>query len=411
MGRTIVQILRRRKVTTSVVMVALTLGVVSSALAANGGNFILGVLSNSATAVTRLTMTGTANGSVLQLIQQSTGTGASGLGITVPAGKAPITVNSTAGKATNLNADKLDSLDSTALQRRVSGTCAAGQSISSIAALGTVSCETDDDSGAALRSELGTTDAGGPNEASDPVSYSKVKDIPADVVDRNADKLDGEDSTAYQKRVSGECPAGESIRAIAADGSTVTCEADDQGSEGGTIASTGTFSGVIGDIPLPPAGAWVFAGPTTTVTTTADQGLFGVGEAAMALDSGGPQPFDYGLCFQPSAGGTITNFVGGNYLIGELTTTRVSWGASAARAPGAGTWKVGFCVRSTVTINDNDYVNGWVQVLNPSSDTSAAAPKAGAPGTPAREPATPAEATAPAGTATAAPDAAAVPPR
>ena len=190
MSRTIVQILRRRKVTIAVVMGALTLGVVSSAFAANGGNFILGVLSNSATAVTRLTMTGTASGSVLQLIQQSTATGASGLGITVPAGKAPIKVNSTAGKATNLDADKLDSLDSTALQRRVSGTCATGQSISSIAALGTVTCETDDDSGAALRSELGTSDSGGPNEASDPVSYSKVKDIPADVVNRNADKVD-----------------------------------------------------------------------------------------------------------------------------------------------------------------------------------------------------------------------------
>jgi hypothetical protein len=117
MGRKIVQILRRRKVTTSVVVVALTLGVVSSAFAANGGNFILGVLSNSATAVTRLTMTGTASGSVLQLIQQSTATGASGLGITVPTGKAPITVNSTAGKATNLNADKVDNLNANELVR------------------------------------------------------------------------------------------------------------------------------------------------------------------------------------------------------------------------------------------------------------------------------------------------------
>jgi hypothetical protein len=231
----------------------------------------------------------------------------------------------------------------------------------------------------------------------------------------NADKLDGADSAAYQKRVSGECPAGESIRAIAADGSTVTCEADDQGSGGGTIASTHTFVGRIPEIP-PSLGNWVFAGPQATVTTTASQRMFGVAEAAMALESPYPENFDYGLCYEP-AGGTITNFVGNNYMTGELTTTRVSWGGSAAVTPGAGTWRVGFCVRSWVTISDNDFVNGWVQVLNPSSGASAAAPKAGAAGTPARESAAPAEAAAPepaappAGTATAAPDAASVPPR
>ena len=47
------------------------------------------------------------------LVITNTGTGA-GLGITVRAGKRPIIVNSSAGKATNLNADKLDGLDSTA---------------------------------------------------------------------------------------------------------------------------------------------------------------------------------------------------------------------------------------------------------------------------------------------------------
>jgi hypothetical protein len=44
---------------------------------------------------------------------QITNTGSGhGLGITVGAGKAPITVNQSAGKATNLNADKLDGHDS-----------------------------------------------------------------------------------------------------------------------------------------------------------------------------------------------------------------------------------------------------------------------------------------------------------
>ena len=47
------------------------------------------------------------------------GTGA-GLAITVKPGKAPITVNADAGKATNLNADKLDGLDGSAFQRKLS---------------------------------------------------------------------------------------------------------------------------------------------------------------------------------------------------------------------------------------------------------------------------------------------------
>jgi hypothetical protein len=99
------------------VILGLVGGLVSTALAANGQNFIIGnglsdTVKNIATLPTKLTMQGTASGPALQVTQQSTNSGASGLGVTVPSGKVPITVNSTAGKATNLNADKLDGQDS-----------------------------------------------------------------------------------------------------------------------------------------------------------------------------------------------------------------------------------------------------------------------------------------------------------
>jgi hypothetical protein len=102
------------------VILAMVVGLASSALAANGQNFIIGnglsdTVKNIATLPTKLTMQGTATGSALQVTQQSTNSGASGVGVTVPSGKAPIKVNSAAGKATNLNADKLDGLDSTRL--------------------------------------------------------------------------------------------------------------------------------------------------------------------------------------------------------------------------------------------------------------------------------------------------------
>src|SRR5215217_1489326 len=105
------------------VILAMVVGLASTALAANGANFIIGngladTLKNIATLPTKLTMQGTNSGPALQLTQQSTNTGASGVGVTVPSGKAPIKVNATAGKATNLNADKLDGLDSADIGRQ-----------------------------------------------------------------------------------------------------------------------------------------------------------------------------------------------------------------------------------------------------------------------------------------------------
>ncbi len=261
------------------VILALVFGVASTAMSATGGAFILGK-ANGATSVSKLTAS--IAGPALTLVNQSTLDAATALNISVQSGKAPLKVNAAAGTATNLsadeldgkdssafassshnhdgsyyaagskvadsshadqadsatnaqnaaNADTLDTLDSAALQRRVSGQCAAGSSIRGIGADGTtLACEQDDDSGAAqvddLKSDLGTSD-GTPNESSDLVSFNEVKDVPADVVNRNATTLDGLDSPAFQRRVGGQCPTGQSIRVVNADGS-VMCETDDGG--------------------------------------------------------------------------------------------------------------------------------------------------------------------------------------
>jgi hypothetical protein len=92
---------------------ALVAAVVSTAAVAVAGTGIGDVLNlgqtNAVNAET--TLQGNATGANLQLVQKGTGTA---LGIVVQKGKPPIRVSSGAGKATNLDADKLDGLDSKA---------------------------------------------------------------------------------------------------------------------------------------------------------------------------------------------------------------------------------------------------------------------------------------------------------
>src|SRR5215216_648236 len=94
-------------------MLALVFGIASTALGANGGNFILGSLNNTATAITKLTGT-VGGGPALQVSNPSTNTGSTALDLQVATGKAPMKVNRTT-KVTNLNSDLLDGKSSEVL--------------------------------------------------------------------------------------------------------------------------------------------------------------------------------------------------------------------------------------------------------------------------------------------------------
>jgi hypothetical protein len=82
--------------------------------AATGGSFILGQAN---TATSPSSLTAPINDRALKLTNMNTGTGASALGLNVAPGHAPFLVQSTSGKVLNLNADKLDGLDSSAFLR------------------------------------------------------------------------------------------------------------------------------------------------------------------------------------------------------------------------------------------------------------------------------------------------------
>ena len=90
-------------------IIALFVALGGAGMAATGGNFILGK-ANSATSTTSLSAP--IGGKALQVSNLSTASGATALGLTAVPGHAPLTVNSSAGKATNLNADRLDGIDS-----------------------------------------------------------------------------------------------------------------------------------------------------------------------------------------------------------------------------------------------------------------------------------------------------------
>src|SRR5690348_11341760 len=91
-------------------LVALFVSLGGTALAATGDNFILGQSNN---ATTQTGLTANLAGRTLQLTNTSTSGGAYPLGLTAGAGRAPFQTNSTI-KVANLNADRIDGLDSTA---------------------------------------------------------------------------------------------------------------------------------------------------------------------------------------------------------------------------------------------------------------------------------------------------------
>jgi hypothetical protein len=103
-----------------------------------GGVFNLGKV-NTVNGTTALQ--GSTNGQQLHVVNSNTGTAATGIGIQTSATRPPLVVNSNV-KVANLNADLLDGLDSTALQKRVTGACANGTAIASIGATGSVTCST-----------------------------------------------------------------------------------------------------------------------------------------------------------------------------------------------------------------------------------------------------------------------------
>src|SRR4051812_32243053 len=96
-------------------IIALVVALGGAGYSATGGNFILG-MSNTATNLSALRAD--ISGPAVRAVNLSTGSGATALAMIVAPGHAPFAVNSDT-RVANLNADKLDGLDSTQFPNRL----------------------------------------------------------------------------------------------------------------------------------------------------------------------------------------------------------------------------------------------------------------------------------------------------
>ena len=127
--------------------------------------------------------------------------------------------------------------------------------------------------------------------------------------------------------------------------------------------TTGRITGFIPAI-APNESVWQFLGNQAVVTTTSAQRLSAAAMVPLGV-TGAAVTIKLDVCYQPNvAGGTVSPFAGGNYSIVAVTTTRASQGVAGTLVPGAGTWRVGACAQTAATLDNNDFVNGYVQVTN-----------------------------------------------
>lgn len=125
------------------------------------------------------------------------------------------------------------------------------------------------------------------------------------------------------------------------------------------------FSGQGTDEIFPSNGVWQPFGPYRTVNIQDKQRIVGFGSAIFGTTQGASR-ISISLCYVRSGSPALIAFSGNNHLTADADTSRRTFSVAASGTLPAGTYSVGYCVmnRGTQLINNNDYVNGWMMVVN-----------------------------------------------
>ncbi len=125
------------------------------------------------------------------------------------------------------------------------------------------------------------------------------------------------------------------------------------------------FSGQGTDEIFPSNNVWQPFGPYRTINVSDKQKIVGFGSAVFGTTSGTVR-IAISLCYAPKGNSVLTAFSGNNHLTADVDSSRHTFSVSASGTLPAGSYSVGYCVinRGTQTINNNDYVNGWLMVIN-----------------------------------------------
>lgn len=128
------------------------------------------------------------------------------------------------------------------------------------------------------------------------------------------------------------------------------------------VVSTARFTGPMSTLFV--SGSYTFMGSTTTVTVEAGQRMTGSAMVPIGVDAGAAT-VQLDLCYRTSGtADALTGFNGAEYSVVEVSTVRVSYAVTGTVVPGPGTWEVGVCAITDANLNDNNFVNGYVQVTN-----------------------------------------------